>query len=406
MTQTVFHRARWICPVNRPPIEGGMVAVTGSTITGAGTKNDLKEADGSSVVDHGDVAILPAFTNAHTHLELSLLENRTTTGGSFVDWLRSLLCERDKLNHKDFNHAIACGLDICRKNGTGLIADISNTGRSADHLNKTLTKSVLFLEAIGLDPEKLPVCLAEFHALYDRLKIKHPFTGVAAHSPYTVSPELFSEIHALSAKGFPILSVHVAESDNESEFLAGKGPLYDLMRERNFRDGDWTPPMKSPVQYMDMLGLLTRDTLCVHLVQVSDSDIELLSQRRPRICLCPRSNQKLRVGTPPVEKLFRKGLPIALGTDSLASNDDLSILKEMARIREIAPVVSPDEIIRMGTINGATALNMEKQLGSIEEGKEASLISLSVTSSSSGTLYDEIVCDGYRKEIKWINQPQ
>jgi cytosine/adenosine deaminase-related metal-dependent hydrolase len=200
--------------------------------------------------------------------------------------------------------------------------------------------------------------------------------------------------------------MHVAESDNESEFLAGKGPLYDLMRERNFRDGDWTPPMKSPVQYMDMLGLLTRDTLCVHLVQVSDSDIELLAQRRPRICLCPRSNQKLQVGNPPVEKLFREGLPIALGTDSLASNDDLSILKEMARIREIAPVVSPDEIIRMGTINGAAALNMEKQLGSIEEGKEASLISLSVTSSSSGTLYEEIVCDGYRKEIKWINQPQ
>ncbi len=386
-------------------MEGGMVAVKGDAIIGTGNKNDLKTLGYGPIIDHGDVAILPALVNAHTHLELSCLEKRIKTGVNFMDWLRSLLKELDKLDEGDFNYGIVRGLKKSYQNGTGLLADISNTGLSINYLKQVFTRSIVFLEALGFDSRTLPLYFERLKTRFNRLKnCKHPQVGLAAHSPYTVSPELLKKVQSLSLKGFPMLSVHVAESRDESEFLMGKGPIYDLLNERKFRNGDWVPPEKSPVQYLDDLGILTPRTLCVHMVQISNADIATVAKRKSKICLCPRSNHKLRVGSPPVEKLLRAGLQIALGTDSLASNDDLSVLKEMAAIKGIAPSVPPAEIIKMGTINGAIALNMGEHLGSIDEGKEGLLISVPVSSSSPEKLYEEIVCEGYRKEIKWINQ--
>lgn len=381
------------------------MAVRGDTVVGIGDEKDLTAPDKGSLIDHGEVAIFPALVNAHTHLELSCLEKRTKIGTNFTDWLRSLLEERDKLDEGDFNCGIVRGLKKCHENGTGLVADLSNTGQSVDYLQKVFMKSIVFVEALGFNSRTLPLYMERLKTFYHRLKqCDHPRVGLAAHSPYTVSPELFKRIQALSLEGFPLLSVHVAESREESEFLMGTGPLYDLLGERKFWNGDWVPPEKSPVHYLDDLGLLTPRTLCVHLVQVSHSDIEILAKKGAKVCLCPRSNHALRVGTPPVEKLLHAGMRIALGTDSLASNDDLSILKEMAAIKKIAPSVPPGEIIKMGTINGAMVLHMGEYLGSIEEGKQGLLISLPVTSSSPEKLYEEIVCEGYRKEIKWITQ--
>jgi cytosine/adenosine deaminase-related metal-dependent hydrolase len=388
-------------------MEGGIVAVKGDTIIGIGDKKDLQTGDHGPIIDHGDVAILPALVNAHTHLELSLLEQRTRTGVNFIDWLCSILEELDKLDEKDFKAGIVRGLKKSYDNGTGLLGDISNTGLSVDYLQKVFIKSIVFVETLGFHSKKVPRYFEKLKTLFNRLKkCEHPRVGLAAHSPYTVSPDLFKRVQALSFEGFPVLSIHVAESREESEFLMGKGPMYDLLRERQFWNGDWVPPEKSPVQSLDCLGLLTPYTLCIHLVHISNADIEVLAKRRSKICLCPRSNHKLTVGSPPVERLIRRGLQVALGTDSLASNDDLSVLREMAAIKEIAPSIPPGEIMKMGTINGAIALDMGEYLGSIERGKKGLLISIPVSASSPGKLYEEIVCEGYRKKIQWINQGQ
>jgi cytosine/adenosine deaminase-related metal-dependent hydrolase len=405
MSQIIYHKARWICPVTRPPIEGGMVAVKGNTIIGVGDKEDLKTGDGGRIIDHGDVAILPALVNTHTHLELSLLEKKTKTGVNFMCWLRSLLEERDKLDEEDFKAGILRGLQKSHENGTGLLADISTTGLSADYLQKVFIKSIVFIEALGFHSKKVPHYFEKLKTIFNRLKNnEHLHIGLAPHSSYTVSPELFKKVHTLSLGGFPVVSIHVAESQEETEFLRGKGPIYDLLRERQSWNGDWVPPEKSPVQYLDGLGLLTPYTLCIHVVQISNSDIEVLVKTKSKVCLCPCSNDKLAVGSPPVERLVRRGLQIALGTDSLASNDDLSVLREMAAIKGIAPSIPPAEIIKMGTINGAIALDMGEQLGSIEKGKEGLLIAIPVTSSAPGKLYEEIVTEGYRKRLQWINQ--
>ena len=405
MNQIIYHKARWICPVTRPPIEGGVVAVKGDTIIGVGDKKDLKTGDEGPIIDHGDVAILPALVNAHTHLELSLLENKTKTGVNFIYWLCSLLEERDKLDEEDFKAGILHGLKTSYENGTGLLADISATGLSVDYLQKVFIKSIVFVEALGFHSKTVPHYFERLTTLFNRLKnYEQPHVGLALHSPYTVLPELFKRVQKLSLEGFPVLSIHIAESQEETEFLRGKGPIYDFLRERQFWNGNWVPPKKSPVQYLDGLGMLTPYTLCIHVVQISNADIEVLAKRRTRICLCPCSNHKLTVGSPPAERLLRRGLQVALGTDSLASNDDLSILREMAAIKKIAPSIPPGEIVKMGTINGAVALDMGEQLGSIEKGKEGLLITIPVSSSSPGKLYEEIVCEGYHKKIQWINQ--
>ena len=136
-------------------MEGGIVAVQGDTIIGIGDTKDLQAGDDSPVVDHGDVAILPALVNVHTHLELSSLEKKAKTGVNFIDWLRSLLKELDTLDEKDFKAGIVHGLKKSYDNGTGLLGDISNTGLSVDYLHKVFMKSVVFVEALGFHTKKV-----------------------------------------------------------------------------------------------------------------------------------------------------------------------------------------------------------------------------------------------------------
>jgi cytosine/adenosine deaminase-related metal-dependent hydrolase len=158
------------------------------------------------------------------------------------------------------------------------------------------------------------------------------------------------------------------------------------------------------VAFLAELGFLNERTLCVHLVHLSDEDIKTLSQKRVRVCICPLSNQRLSAGLPPVDKLLKAGISVALGTDSLASNDDLNLFREMAYIGSRFPKIDTHEILKMGTIHGAAALGMDKTVGSMESGKEAHLIfvALEDTSFSNLDLGGAIIESGVKEGVSWL----
>jgi cytosine/adenosine deaminase-related metal-dependent hydrolase len=154
----------------------------------------------------------------------------------------------------------------------------------------------------------------------------------------------------------------------------GGGPLADLFRERGFWDSAWEPPGRSPVEHLKRLGVLSPRTLAVHSVHLDHADRSTLQTSGATVVACPRSNARLGVGRAPIPELLRAGVPVALGTDSLASVPDLDLFSEIAALREQHPSVSPAAVLRMATLNGARALGLADRLGSIEAGKLSALI--------------------------------
>jgi len=188
----------------------------------------------------------------------------------------------------------------------------------------------------------------------------------AAHAPYSTSAELIQRLTALSE----LSTIHVAENKEEVELLAdGSGPWRERLREIGKDDPQWSAPGLSPVQYLHSLGVLQKGLLLVHAVHVDETDIKLIAGSGATVVLCVSSNEYIGVGKPPVMEFVAQGVPLALGTDSLASSAELDMFTEMRKLRDMFPELSQRMICDMATIGGSSALGYEKSLGSLEIGK-------------------------------------
>jgi cytosine/adenosine deaminase-related metal-dependent hydrolase len=263
------------------------------------------------------------------------------------------------------------------------IGDVSNDVWVVPLLVRSALEGVSFQEVYGFrgeDAEKWMLAAAyRLETLAD-----DPAVSAAAHrwrlvptphGPHTTSPLLIRMLAAhASAAGMPI-SIHVAESEGEVELIRdGSGPFPDLLREREMWDPSFEPRGHTPVEHLDRLGALTAGTLAVHCVHLTQADHSRLQMRGATMVACPRSNRRLGVGTAPVRQLLGQGIPVALGTDSLASVPDLDLLAEMAALIEDHPQLTPRAVLRMATLNGAAALGLADRLGSIEPGKSGRLV--------------------------------
>ncbi|MBI9091709.1 MAG: amidohydrolase family protein [Desulfobacterium sp.] len=146
--------------------------------------------------------------------------------------------------------------------------------------------------------------------------------------------------------------------------------FYKLLEENNLLGENYSPPMKTPVEYVRDLGLLDNTTLAVHCVHLTDKDLEILAATGTNVCLCPRSNEFIGVGRGPWEKILAAGICVSLGTDNLASNHDLNLWNELSYfIREINMDLSMSDAIPLVTHNPAKALLLNDRLGTLEKGK-------------------------------------
>jgi cytosine/adenosine deaminase-related metal-dependent hydrolase len=227
---------------------------------------------------------------------------------------------------------------------------------------------------------------------------------MAIHGPHTTAPELIREILDAAGKRNLPISIHLAESDDEIEFITtGKGQWADFLSFRGIKYSHWGIPAKSPVQYLEKLGGLNENMLAVHLLQINDKDADILSKRKVKTCLCPRSNKNLHGRLPDIAGFFHAGLRPCLGTDSLASCDSLSIFDEMAFTAMHFESISPADIFGMGTINGALALGLSHRLGTLHPEKESAMVYVPVDCSCSDQVLEKIVNREFQKQVKRIS---
>jgi cytosine/adenosine deaminase-related metal-dependent hydrolase len=371
--------ADWVLPISEAPIGGGAVAIDEGRIVSVAAR------DGSEDVALGRVALLPALVNAHTHLELSYLHGRIPSAPNFLEWVRPMLAARRERAGLDDQAILAAAVEAigrARATGTGLVGDVSNTLAAVPLLREARMPACVFHELIGFRGLDADGQVAGARRAIDAVPVSDDLRlSLAPHAPYSVSPALFSAIRRdLDERGGQAVStVHLGESPEEVELLKkGTGPWRALLEEMGVWNEAWQVPGCSPVEYLSDLGFLQNRVLAVHGVQLDGSDLARLRTLGVTIVSCPRSNRYVGVGSPPLEAFYAMDLDVALGTDSLASVDDLNMFAELAEARRIAPRVPARSLLRSATLTGATALGFGDDYGSIEPGKRAALIAVRV----------------------------
>lgn len=330
----------------------------------------------------GNAALLPALVNAHTHLELSYLEGVVPPARRMVEWIRGLMAERWRYpDPRDpaIVESARRGIRQARSTGTGLMGDISNTLITAPLLREAGMPARMFYELLGFAHDDAVGRVVHARGEADELTGSELLkVSLAPHAPYSVSPDLFRAIRRdLDAHPGDVSTVHLAESREEVEFtMTGSGAWREVLEELGAWTDTWEPPAVSPVSYLEQLGVLDSRVLAVHAVQCTGDDVARLKRLGVTVVSCPRSNRHVGAGDPPLSAMYAAQIPIAFGTDSLASVSDLNLFEELAAARRIAPAVPARELLRSATITGARALGFDEEFGTIETGKRASLIAV------------------------------
>jgi aminodeoxyfutalosine deaminase len=322
------------------------------------------------VIDWGPAVLMPGLVNAHTHLELTRLHNELTGLGSFTQWLSEVVRRRRDWNDEDYAASVRKGAQMALASGTTLVGDITASGVSGPALSGHKLRRVLFEETLGLAPAAAGAVLATLKTRLDRLASDPLLThGVSPHAPYSVSPDLFRAVADLARSSSLPLAIHLAETRAETEFLlSGTGEFREFLSRLGVLPEGWQPPGLGPVQYLASLGLLPQSPVLIHCNYLDAASIARIFQCRCSVVYCPRSHAFFGHDRHPVRELLDAGINVALGTDSLASNDSLSMLEEIRFLCRHRKDLRTEEILRMATLNGAAALHFGGKLGRLRRG--------------------------------------
>ncbi|MCF6247944.1 MAG: amidohydrolase family protein [Desulfobacula sp.] len=371
-----IHRAGWIIIDAHTIIDNGYIEVENGKINGV-----YKGRPKQKYFDHGPGVLMPPLVNAHLHLELSALKNMVPFNKKFRSWVQSLLEKRSALKEIDLIAAARKEARTLVQQGNLYIADISTLGIGQAILNGININGILFNEYLGSDTSLL------FTQKTDTLS-----TSLAGHAPHSTSPSLLQWLKKESYAAQLPFSIHVAESDDETQFINDKkGSWADFLASRRIDFSSWDIGNKTPVAYIHKLGILGPSTLAVHMLNVSDKDIQIIANTKTKVCLCPRSNFNLHDKLPDIDALLKHSIAPALGTDSLASCDTLNILDEMEFIKKRYPNISDETLFCMGTLNGAKALGLDHLTGTLSQGKKAHFIYRSTNATNKKHLIERIV---------------
>ncbi len=366
-----------VFPIHSPEIEQGILLLEDN-----GTVVDiLKPGDSgydTSNAEHFEGWLIPGFVNAHCHLELSHL-NRKLTEKSGLDGFVEELMELRPDTEENIRQAMREADAELWRNGVVAVGDISNGSSSFDLKAKSEITYFTFIERFGLDPQKANTAYQSGILLLEQLNrnSKNKSGNLSPHAPYSVSQELFELIsdHVHSLNG--ILSIHNQETRSENElFQTGSGKMMERLRRMGIVQKNIIPTGKTSIESVFRFFPAHVRIQLVHNTYTSQTDLELLETIKDRLylCLCPGANLFIENQLPNIPLFRKQGFKLTIGTDSLASNKQLSILHELMLIQNAFPEIPVSDLFCWATQNGATLLGLENELGSFQTGKRPGVL--------------------------------
>ena len=385
--------ARYLLPIGAPLIEDGALLVEAGRICAVGTHRELTAAHPrAAVVACGSAVLLPPLVNAHTHLELTdfphwaAAAGTTVPAGDFVDWILELVRVRRTVDTAEVRISLGKGLRRCLAAGTGAVGDILTTLAAVPAYAGTALRGRVFAEVLGVDQAQVAARLAEIAAMFGTPPGPALAWGLSPHAPYTLSAATLAQVCSLAGERTLPLAMHWAETAVELEFLArGSGPL----AERLYPAAGWPRPPQ-PSSAAVSLG---PGGILIHGVYATAADIAAVAAAGHHVVLCPRSNRYFGVSRAPVAAFRQAGVPLALGTDSLASSPSLSLWDELAFARQwFAGALDPADWLEIATAGGAAALGLADRLGRLAPGMEASFQVVAVPAAATAATLSEALC--------------
>ena len=374
-------------------------------------KNDLiyeisykiEEENDDKIIDGSEKLLLPGFINTHTHLSMTLFRG-LADDLSLDEWLNDNIwpIEANLNEYYCYIGALLGAVELI-KSGTTTFSDMYFYMEDvAKAVEKSGLRAALSYGMIDFgDEEKRKSEIETNLQLFKncnnsadgRIKV---FFG--PHSPYTASEELLKEVRRLADENDIRIHIHVSETQKE---------INDSIDEKGM----------CPFEYLDSIGFLGSDVVCAHSVWLSDEEIEIIKKHDVKISHNPCSNMKLASGIAPISKLLENDICVGIGTDGASSNNNLDLIEELKtasllqKVSTLNPkVLTSDEALAIGTINGARVLGLEDEIGSVEVGKKADLIlidtncanmvpdssnlSSNVIYSANGSNVDTTICNG------------
>ncbi len=359
-------------------VEGGRIA---DGLGGAGGGARASRLPGVETRDLGDALLAPGLVNAHAHLDLTALAGRVSARQGFGAWVSELLEERAATSAEELTRGVRTGADRLLATGTSWVADIDTTRLAPPVLADHALGAVVMREVLDAgDPTRSDAAMAEVsQPLAERAGL---LEGLSPHAPFTVSPPLFSRLGALAAERRIPVAIHWSETEAEIRWLAdGTGPLAALLGES---------PRCSGLDLIEDAGLLGPRTALIHGNHPSPGEPARIAAAGATVIHCPGTHRFFGRGGAPLRAYLDAGVRLALGTDSLASNGDLDLRREMGWLREAHPDLGPAVVWDMATVGGGQALGLET--GRLRPGMRADLVAFTVEGAGLDSILEELTC--------------
>jgi aminodeoxyfutalosine deaminase len=371
--------ADWVYPITSEPIENGVVILDDS---GKILSLDRRDNHDSASLDIRKGTITPGFVNTHCHLELSHMKGMVATGTTLIPFITGVVTKR-AASAKVIAKALAKAENDMIKSGIVAVGDISNVPDTFAQKAKGRIRYYTFVEMFDfLQEQNADVEFEKYHAVYDALPLAAGGQkSVVPHAPYSVSRRLFEKINKTNAKTGITVSIHNQETQPEQDlFLKGEGGFYDFYGKFGISLDTFVAPKETAIHYALKNMNPSVRTLFVHNTLTSKADIEAAHNWSPNVywATCPNANLYIENRLPNYQDFLDTNARMTIGTDSLTSNWQLSIIEEMKTIQRFQSYVPLDILLKWATLNGAEALGFEDTLGSLEVGKTPELAILTI----------------------------
>lgn len=341
----------------------------------------VNEKEAGEGIEKLEGLLSPGFINCHCHLELSHMKGMQPKHTGLVDFVLKVVNERH-FEEEKIIAAIAGAEDEMWRNGIVAVGDICNNTITILQKIKGRLQYHNFIEASGFPPAVAESRFKRATDLYHAYSAVLPANSVVPHAPYSVSPEMFRMIEEFP--GNDIQTIHNQEIPDENElFEKGTGDFLRMYEKMGIDISFFKPSGKNSLQTFLPYFKKDRSLILVHNVCTTENDIRFSRSPIPNsqfpiyFCLCPNANLYISNTLPDVGMLVKQGCDIVLGTDSLASNDQLSILEEIKTLQENFSHLHLASLLKWATINGARALDKDQMLGSFEKGKQPGIVLIS-----------------------------
>ncbi len=377
----------WIVPVvPRQTVltEHSLVVENGKIQAIEPTADALKKWPDAPHIERPDHALLPGLINSHSHVGMSLFRG-FADDLSLMTWLNDHMwpAEAKWMSPEYVRAGTELAITEMLRSGTTCFNDMyffpDQIAQVAQTMGIRAFVSMIVIDFPSAWAETADEYFAKGIEVHDEVRsLSRINTTMSAHAPYTVSDASFKRVRTLADELHVPVVVHLHETEQEIE---------DSINDHGVR----------PLARLHDLGLLNPRLMAVHMTQLTPEEINLCSEQGIHVVHCPESNMKLASGVSPVSELLSSGTNVCLGTDSTASNNDLDMLGEMRSACMLAKVTTKNaealpawQALEMATINGAVALNVQDQIGSLEVGKSADMICVDLSDVSTQPVYNAV----------------